>query len=375
MINDPYDYLRISMLPGIGPARGRALLTQFGSFAALLKARRGDLVQVDGFQLQLAQTLLAAIVEERNSGNIERSTIRNVELCTRYGYHFISCDDAAYPALLKGIYDPPLYLFSRGSFTESDNRAAAIVGTRHPSDYGKQVSEHFAAGLARDGVTIVSGLALGVDTVAHRSALAAGGRSIAVMGSGLRRVYPSTNRELAAGIAESGCVLSELPLEAAPDAMNFPRRNRIISGLSRCLLVVESAERGGAMISAQLALDQGRDVFAVPGSIFNAKSVGPHTLLRKSMARPAASIEDLYQEIPTLRSRNALRVQPVSVQLSLIEQQIADLLGHEPLHIDEIAARTGLSLPSLLVDLLQMEFKEVVRQLPGKHFVRGPALM
>jgi DNA processing protein len=375
MINDPYDYLRISMLPGIGPARGRALLTRFGSFATLLRAKRGDLVKVDGFQLQLAQALLAAIVDERNSGAIEKNTTQNIDLCTRYGYRFISCDDAAYPALLKGIYDPPLYLFSRGTFTESDNRAAAIVGTRHPSEYGRQVAEHFAAGLARDGVTVVSGLALGVDTVAHRSALAAGGRSIAVMGSGLRRVYPSSNRELAAGIAENGCVLSELPLETAPDAMNFPRRNRIISGLSRCLIVAESAERGGAMISAQLALDQGRDVFAVPGSIFNTKSAGPHLLLRKSMARPATSTEDLYQELPSLRSRTASRVHTASVQLSLIEQQIADLLGHEPLHIDEIAARTGLTLPSLLVDLLQMEFKEIVRQLPGKHFVRGSALI
>jgi DNA processing protein len=375
MINDPYDYLRISMLPGIGPARGRALLTRFGSFATLLRAKRGDLVKVDGFQLQLAQALLAAIVDERNSGAIEKNTTHNIDLCTRYGYRFISCDDATYPALLKGIYDPPLYLFSRGTFTESDNRAAAIVGTRHPSEYGRQVAEHFAAGLARDGVTVVSGLALGVDTVAHRSALAAGGRSIAVMGSGLRRVYPSSNRELAAGIAENGCVLSELPLETAPDAMNFPRRNRIISGLSRCLIVAESAERGGAMISAQLALDQGRDVFAVPGSIFNTKSAGPHLLLRKSMARPATSTEDLYQELPSLRSRTASRVHTASVQLSLIEQQIADLLGHEPLHIDEIAARTGLTLPSLLVDLLQMEFKEIVRQLPGKHFVRGSALI
>ncbi|MCZ7555878.1 MAG: DNA-processing protein DprA [Bacteroidia bacterium] len=372
---DAYDYLRISMLPGIGPARGRALLSRFGSFAALLRARRADVLQVDGFQYQLAESLLAALADERNSGAIERTTTRNTELCERYGYTFIGCNDPSFPALLKGIYDPPLYLFVRGTYTDSDSRAAAIVGTRQPSDYGKQVSEHFASSLARDGVTVVSGLALGIDTVAHRSALAAGGRSIAVMGSGLRRVYPTSNRDLAAGIAENGCVISELPLEAAPDATNFPRRNRIISGLSRCLLVMESAERGGAMISAQLALDQGREVFAVPGSIFNPKSAGPHMLLQKCMARPATKVEDVYGEVLALRNCGTPRHQAVSAQLSLIEQQIADQLSHEPLHIDEIAARTGLPLPALLVDLLQMEFKDAVRQLPGKHFIRGPALM
>ncbi len=363
------------MLPGIGPTRGRALLAAFGGFSELLRARRSDLIKVDGFQVQLAQTLLAAIAAERNSGEIERQTGRNIELCRKYRYTFLSWDDEAYPPLLRGIYDSPLYLFTAGSLTDADSRTAAIVGTRQPSDYGRQAAAHFAGGLARDGVTIVSGLALGIDTVAHRSALSAGGRTIAVMGSGLRKVYPQSNRELAAEIAGQGCVVSELPLEAAPDAMNFPRRNRIISGLSRCLIVVESAERGGAMISAQLALDQGKDVYAVPGSIFNQKSSGPHTLLRRSMARAAATVEDLYLETPSLRGGNAPAAQVLAIQLSLIEQQIADQLSGDPVHIDDIAARTGHSLPSLLVDLLQMEFRELVRQLPGKHFVRGPALL
>jgi DNA processing protein len=374
MLRDPYDYLKISMLPGIGPARGRALLTRFTSFDGLLRARKSDIMTVDGFHSQLSSTVLAAIAEERSSGAIARAVERNMELCQQYGYHFLSWDAADYPAPLRNIYDPPLYLFIAGSLCDDDLRAAAIVGTRHPSEYGKQAAAHFATAFARDSITVVSGLALGIDTVAHRSAVTAGGRSIAVLGSGLRRIYPSSNRQLAQDIAAQGCMMSELPLEAAPDAMNFPRRNRIISGLSRCLLVVESAERGGAMISAQLALDQGKDVYAVPGSMFNAKSAGPHALLRKSMARVAVNVDDVYSETLALKPGGSAAKPMPAPQLSLVEQLIATQLSNEPLHIDELALRTGHTLPALLVDLLQMEFKDLVRQLPGKYFVRGPAL-
>ena len=208
MLRDPYDYLRISMLPGIGPARGRALLAAFGAFPELLRARRGELMSVDGFHVQLSETLLSALVEERRTGAIEQATERNMASCVKHGYRFLNWDDREYPQILRGIYDPPLYLFVFGAMLEADGRSAALVGTRHPSEYGREVATQFASSLARDGVTVVSGLALGIDTVAHRGALKAGGRTIAVMGSGLRRVYPTANRELAAEIASHGCVIS-----------------------------------------------------------------------------------------------------------------------------------------------------------------------
>ena len=214
---------------------------------------------------------------------------------------------------------------------------------------------------------MVSGLAMGIDTVAHRSTLRAGGRTIAVLGSGLLNVYPGVNRSLADAIIGSGCVMSELSLDAKPDAVNFPRRNRIISGLSRSLVVIESDVRGGAMISANIALDQNRDLFAVPGSIFNTRSAGPHYLLQQSMAQPATCAGDVLGELAD--GGKAATVSP-PVQLSFIEQQIYDLLGDEPKQIDEIAVECGQPLPTVLVQLLQMELNNVVRQLPGKYFVR-----
>jgi DNA processing protein len=305
--------------------------------------------------------------EERGSGEIERTVARNRQLCAQRDIRFLPLTHPDYPAILRSIYDPPLFLFARGELTARDERAVAVVGTRNPSDYGRQVTEEFCRGFVAASVTVVSGLAMGIDTVAHRSTLRAGGRTIAVLGSGLLNVYPGVNRDLAEAITGSGCLISELSLDAKPDAVNFPRRNRIISGLSRSLVVIESDVRGGAMISANIALDQNRDLFAVPGSIFNSHSAGPHYLLQQSMAQPATCAADVLGELADGGKPTPLAP---PVQLSLIEQQIFDLLDDEPKHIDEIAVDCGQPLPTMLVHLLQMELNNVVRQLPGKYFVR-----
>lgn len=374
MLADPFDYLRVSLLPGIGSARGRALLNAFGGFSQLLRAGKRELMRVEGIHLQTSEQLLRAFADERNSGAIARVVERNEAMCERHGIRYVSWDSADFPTRLRHIYDPPLFLFMAGNLLAEDNRAAALIGTRHPDEYGRQVTEHFAAALVREGVTVVSGLALGIDTVAHRSALQHGGRTIAVLGSGVRRVYPAVNRALAATIEGAGCVLSEFPVDAAPDAMNFPRRNRIISGLAHCVVVTQSGARGGAMITAQIALDQGRDVYAVPGSVFNSRSLGPHDLLRRNIARPVASVEDIFSETPALRNGAANAPSAPAVQLSLLEEELLAHLGGNPVHIDDLARVSGRSLPTLLADLLQLEFKGAVRQLPGKHFVRGSGL-
>ena len=367
-VTDPYDYFRVAQLPSVGPARGRALLAHFHSFANLIRGSAEALRRVDGISTQLSARILDAIRDERRSGAIETIVERNRGLCERHGLRYVTFTDDDYPPLLRGIYDPPLFLFMKGQACADEMRAVAVVGTRNPSDYGRQVAEDFCRVFASHRVTVVSGLAMGIDTVAHRSTLRAGGRTIAVLGSGLLNVYPGVNRALAEEITEHGCVMSELTLDAKPDAVNFPRRNRIISGLAHSLVLVESDVRGGAMITANLALDQNRDVFAVPGSIYNLRSAGPHFLLRQSMAQPATCAEDVLGEMTDApQSRAAPRPAP---QLSLEDQQIFDHLSDDPLHIDELAVACALPLPTLLVQLLQMEMAGVVRQLPGKYFVR-----
>ncbi|MBN1448570.1 MAG: DNA-processing protein DprA [Bacteroidetes bacterium] len=366
-MNDPYDYFCVSRLPGIGSLRGRSLLQCFGSFSALLRAEEGDLLRVDGISRVMAQKLRDAFREERKLGTIARLAEQNRETADRRGFRFVAVSDPVYPATLRSIYDPPLFLYCWGRLEAEDENGIAVVGSRRPSDYGRQVTEEFCRVFAASGVSVISGLAFGIDTVAHRTTLRCGGRTVAVLGSGLARIYPSVNRSIAEEAAERGCVLSELPLNAKPDAVNFPRRNRIISGLSRGLIVMESAVTGGAMISAGIALDQNREVFAVPGNIHNAMSAGPHALLRRSMAQIATSPEVVLEEL-SLQHREA---KPEHLeQLSIVEQQIFEELSAEPLHIDELAARTGFPLSSLLTDLLQMEFKGAIRQLPGKYFQR-----
>ncbi len=361
-----YDYFTVSLLPGIGPLRGNALLKHFFSFSDLLRCRQKDLKQIPGINTVMAENIHVALQKERHSGKLRQITERNAALAEKSGLRYLTIADDEYPFQLKNIYDPPLYLFVHGSILPRDAASVAIVGTRNPSDYGRANTERFCRSCVEHGATVVSGLALGIDTVAHRSTLKHVGRTLAVLGSGLRCIYPGINRELAEQIAENGCVLSELPLEAKPDAANFPRRNRIISGLSQGLVVMESATSGGAMISAAIALDQNREVFAVPGSVHNAMSAGPHRLIRKDGARLVTTPEEMLEELGLCASDKKTTVP--AVQMTLLEQEIVQLVKSGPIHVDEIAAQTGRPHASLLPDLLTMEFRGLVRQLPGKYF-------
>jgi DNA processing protein len=265
-------------------------------------------------------------------------------------------------------------LFVRGGFSEIDNSSIAIVGTRCPTPYGTRMAERFAAGLAKLGLPVVSGLARGIDTSAHRAALREGGRTIAVIGSGVDVIYPSENKSLADHIVAHGAVVSECDMGAKPDAVNFPRRNRIISGISLATLVVETAPEGGAMITAGTALDQNREVFAVPGAVGESGRSGTHRLIKEGKALLVESIDDIIAELaPRLRNvvaMAALPEKPPQPDLNLFERKLYDALGDDPLHIDVLAERTGLVPSDALVQLLSLEFKGVVRQLPGKMFAR-----
>ncbi|PIU45851.1 MAG: DNA-protecting protein DprA [Ignavibacteriales bacterium CG07_land_8_20_14_0_80_59_12] len=366
---DVRDLLELSSIPGIGPARLRALLNYFADPHSVLIASPKDLVRVEG----ISRTLALAIARHISDGKFVDGQLSRLNRCNGT---VLTLWDEAYPPLLKAIYDPPVLLFARGIIRTQDAFAIALVGTRKASAYGLGVAEKFSRELASLGITIVSGLARGIDSAAHAGALKSGGRTIAVLGSGVDVIYPPENRKLAERIASDGLILSEFPMGAKPEMGNFPRRNRIISGVTLGTVIVESAEEGGAMITARTALDQDREVFAVPGPITEKRSSGVHRLIRDGRAKLVTSVDDILAELevplaPLLKDRPAqeMAARP-QVHLSLFEQKLYDLLTAEPIHIDALAERSGMTTSDALVHLLGLEFKNLVRQLQGKTFVR-----
>ncbi|MBI2620296.1 MAG: DNA-protecting protein DprA [Ignavibacteriales bacterium] len=359
------DLLRLSSVPQLGPLKIRALLSFFRDPEEVFRTSPRMLAKIPGISKRNA----SAIAHHKNGEAFADDQLKRV---SRLGARIISLWEDEYPELLRKIYDPPPLLFVLGEFSPSDRHSIAIVGTRLATHYGQKVTETFAGELVQLGITVVSGLARGIDTYAHQAALRAQGRTIAVVGSGLDIPYPPENRSLSFTIARQGAVVSEFPMGTKPDAPNFPRRNRIISGLSLGTLVVESAEDGGAMITASSALDQNREVFAVPGSIFEKKSIGPHTLVREGRATLVQSVDDLLAELKyPLRSLLPSRAEPVPPRdLSLFEQTVFDRLSLIPVHIDTLCDQTEMAVSDVLVTLLTLEFKGLVKQLPGKLFVK-----
>jgi len=358
------DLLRLSSVHLIGPTKIRALLARFEDPLRVLEASPRELIKVQGIDKKLASN----IAHRENDEEFADDQLSRVN---KSGARIITLWDKEYPELLRRIYDPPALIYVYGRFLPEDRQAIAIVGTRLPSLYGQQLAECFSQDLSRLGLIIVSGLARGVDTIAHVSTLKSGGRTIAVIGSGLDVPYPPENKKLMEQIAESGVVVSEFPMGAKPDATNFPRRNRIISGLSLGTLVVESAEDGGAMITASTALDQDREVFAIPGNINEKRSQGPHKLIQEGRAKLVQNVDDILAELPVkLGKRNAKKEERPPIQLTIFEQKVYDLLGDEPVHIDDIAEASDNLTSDVLVTLLSLEFKGLIKQLPGKLFLR-----
>jgi len=359
------DLLHLSSVPRIGPHKIRTLVSHFGDPSAVLRATPRELVRVPGIERKLASN----IVHHKGGERFADDQLRRLN---RAGGRILTIWDTEYPELLKKTYDPPAVLYVLGHFTSSDKNAIALVGTRRPSAYGQTVGETFSRALSELGLTVVSGLARGIDTIAHSTTLQAGGRTIAVIGSGLDVPYPPENRKLLDSIAQNGAVVSEFPMGAKPDATNFPRRNRIISGLSVGTVIIESGEDGGAMITASTALDQNREVFAIPGNITEKRSFGPNKLVREGRAKLVQRVEDILEELgPQMRHllRNERATEPL-VELTLFEKNVLNVLTDQPLQIDTIAELAATSTADALVNLLSLEFKNLVRQLPGKMFIR-----
>lgn len=352
-------WLGFSKVSGIGPVRVRVLMEAFGNLEAAWNAPESALRSAG-----LTGKALVNLLEARAKLDLESEMDR----VRKRGFAFISRNHIEYPASLAEIDSPPLGLYCWGSIEPSDQLAAAIVGTRRATPYGRAVARELASGLAAAGATIVSGLARGIDGEAHTAALEAGGRSIAVLGSGLDRIYPPEHRRLAERIAGSGAVVSDYPLGTRPEPGNFPPRNRIISGLALAVIVVEAGERSGALITARFAADQGRDVFAVPGRVYDRASLGTNRLI-ESGAFPALSVETVLE---VLNFDAVAQQVPAAKPLpeDETERSVLQALSTEPQHIDELSNRCAMPISELAACLSMLELRGQARQVGGMHYVR-----
>jgi len=353
----------LNSIEGLGFLKLKNLKENFGSFAKAISEDEEKLSKVEGITKNLAVKIKKALREF--------DLKRELSLIKENRITLLSLEDKDYPKNLKEIYDPPYLLYVKGELKEQDENALAIVGSRIASYYGLSLAEKFSFLLALRGITIISGLARGIDTQAHKGALKAKGRTIAVLGSGLVNIYPEENKKLAEEIENSGALISEFPLEYPPLRQNFPRRNRVISGLSKGVIVVEAGERSGALITADFALEQGREVFAIPGKIDSPTSQGTHNLIKQG-AKLVSSIEDILEELKldinyVVEENNKPTEEKIITEE---EKKVYQLLNNEPKHIDEIKRETELEITKLSNILLKLELKGLIRQLPGKMFVR-----
>ncbi len=360
------ESLRLSLVSGVGPLLRKALLERFRTPTAVLAAGKDELQAVQGIGPKTASRIVAA--------NEEINAELELQIAAEHGIDVLTELSADYPRPLRQIHDPPGVLFRRGKPNAQDEMAVAIVGTRHASRYGLAHAERLAGSLARTGFTVVSGLARGIDAAAHRGALAAGGRTIAVLASGLLEIYPPEHEKLADEVSASGYLLSESPPRMMPLSGAFPQRNRIISGLTLGTIVVEAAERSGALITARHAYEQGREVFAVPGPIDSRLSRGCHALI-KDGAKLVESIDDVLAELGPLaeniqRDDGTLLTKPAELTLNEIEQQVLATIDGSPTSMDAIMKASGLPIHRVLSTISVLEMRRLVRRVSGTQVVR-----
>ncbi len=350
-MNERKYWLGFSLVPGIGPKRLLILAQAFGDLHSAWKADENRL-RAAGLDSETAASVCRTRAQVDLDGEMAK--------IERVGASLLTPEDANYPSLLKNLPDPPLALYLRGTLTPQDDLALAVVGTRKATNYGRDAAAFFSRQLAQQGVTIVSGLAHGIDSAAHRSALDAGGRTIAVLGCGIDRVYPPDHGELARQIAQQGALISEFPVGSKPEAKHFPRRNRIISGLSLGVLVIEAPEKSGAMITATQAAEQGRDVFAVPGAIFSAASGGTNRLIQDG-AKLVITVDDILDELNIAHRNVEARV--LTRQIAPIgkdEPALLRFLSNQPLPVDELVRQSGLPTAEVLSTLTLLELQGYV---------------
>lgn len=373
------DWIALNMTPGIGPRAAAKLLERFGSAEAVYRANRAELEKLRLLP-EAVDSIIARDMHDKAEGELE--AVRKL------GGDILILDDGVYPPLLREIFDPPVTLYVKGAWFEClEQPCIAIVGSRKCSTYGQNSASMIARDLAQRGVTIVSGFARGVDAAAHRAAIEGGGRTVAVLGTGIDQVYPRDHKKLAEEILNAGgALVSQFPLSTPPVSENFPYRNRIISGLSLGVVVVEAAENSGSLITARLAIEQNREVFAVPGNITSRNSFGTNYLIKGAGAKLVQQWQDVAAELPPQIAAKLLpppltdkkKQRSVADQLSFVpqgltgfEQSVFKLLSADnPAHIDLLVNQSRLTIPDLTSALLTLEMRDLVRALPGKCFVR-----
>lgn len=362
-------WIALKSIAGVGNITFLALIDKFGSLPAIFSAPISKLIEIQG----ISKNTAAAITGFKNWDKVKAE----LELLDKNKVNIITCHDELYPARLMNVFDRPPLIYVRGNLNRDDINIA-IVGSRMASTYGKYTTERISRELALKGLTIVSGMARGIDSTAHRGAITARGRTIAVLGSGLDIIYPPENKKLFDDIVQNGAVISEFPLGTPPRSANFPTRNRIISGMSYGVVIVEAGEKSGSLITAKLALEQGREVFAVPGSIDSAGSRGTNKLIKQG-AILIESVDDILEEIiPQIEIKTSLKSPPASDSaetnkdhleiLNEFDQKIFDCISKVRIHIDDIISTTGLPSSGILSVLTRMELQGIVEQLPGKFF-------
>jgi DNA processing protein len=356
--------LAINRIENIGPVTIKKLWEHFGSIENAWGARVEDILKIDGIK----KNAVDAFVQNRDTINLDQE-LENIQ---KNKIKVLTLEDDAYPTALKNIYAPPPVLYVKGNIDKIGDKIISIVGTRRASRYGREIAKKLAYELSAVGFTIVSGLAAGIDTSAHQGALEAGGKTLAVFGCGVDVVYPSSNIGLAKEIESSGALLSEFPLGSGPDKGTFPRRNRVISGLSLGTIVIEGHYTSGAMITAKYALEQGREVFAVPGNVELEQSKGPHWLI-KNGAKLVETVDDVLEELNMVSPGPRPEAQGSRLKdysnLSDEQKKIVEVLSMEPKHIDKISVETSFPTPQISSLLMMLEVTKVIRQLPGKMFI------
>ncbi len=357
-MDDKKYWIGFNLIKGIGAVRMQGLVAYFGDLESAWKADPAELARA-GLGAKLVERVLGA----RKQVNLDQVWAK----IEAQGIQIFTWQDESYPARLREIDQPPPVLYVRGEYLPDDVFAVAIVGTRKVTPYGRQVTEEIASFLAANGITIISGLARGVDVIAHQTALKAGGRTLAVLGSGVDKIYPPEHRGLAEQMMTRGAIISDYAVGTPPDASNFPPRNRIISGLSLSVVVVEAAETSGALITAEFAAEQGREVFAVPGSILAPQSKGTNKLIQNG-ALPLLSPNDLMQALDLTRIGEKKMVRKL-VPSDETEARVLDVLGPEPVHVDEIRNLANLPIEKVSATLALMELKGMVRQVGGMNYV------
>ncbi len=361
-MHELYYWIALRLTCGIGNVNYKNLINHFGTPEKIFHADAAELRKVEGISARARESVL----KFKHSHVIDME----LDLITAEKIEIVTLNSPNYPENLKNIYDPPPFLYVKGKLNKQDCNAIAVVGSRRASEYGIKVTEEISRALALRDITIISGMARGIDSQAHEAALACGGRTIAVLGCGVDVVYPPENRKLYGAIVSNGAVISEYPMGTEPNSYNFPARNRIISGLSIGVLVAEASLKSGSLITARLALDQGRDVFAVPGNIFSLKSKGSNSLLKSGAQLVEGAddiIESMHFKVNAYKKAEEEENEKAG-NLSMEAQTIYKLLQKESAQIDEIILKSRLSSSQVSSVLLELELNGFIKQLPGKRF-------